>query len=535
VLGGWLIESALAVAEGGLGPYAKRRAQRRWMRRWVMLYLAAFMSGAAVGGCGGSGHPAAVRSAAAPTGTVHLTLGAPGRAVPRGFLGLSIEFQAVRAYTGSDPSAINPVFETLVRGLSPAQSPVLRIGGDSTDMSWYGPAAATAPVHASYRLTPSWLAITSSLAHAIDARMILGLNLAGDDPASDAAEAAADVQAFGSTLAAFEIGNEPNLYATIFHVRSADYGPARYRQEIRAIVSALPSGAAHVPLVGPALSAGPDPAGAGPWLTQMAAVLRSEPRMTTLSVHRYPLKHCYHMPPGSPQDPTIAHLLSSYSTVSLADSIHRWVAIARAQGVRLRVDELNSAACNGKSGVSDTFAASLWSTDALFSLLSAGADAVNVHTLPNSFYELFTFKHSEGRWTADVKPIYYGLRLFAQAAPLGSRLLTVDGATHTQRLSTWATTTGHTDRLVLIDKDPGHADTVTVRAPAGATATVERMTAPSVSSAQVNLGGRSYGQRTSTGRLAAPVTTTVRRGADGTCTIQVPGASAALLTFTMSA
>jgi hypothetical protein len=506
------------------------------MRGTVSSCLAVLMCGIAVAGCGGSGRSVLTHSAAIAVKPVHLILGAPQRALPRGFLGLSIEFQAIRAYTGSDPAAINPAFETLVRQLSPGQSPTLRIGGDSTDMSWYGPPGATAPAHASYRLTPSWLATTAGLAHAIDAQMILGLNLAGDDPASDAAEAGADVKAFGSTLAGFEIGNEPNLYAGIDHVRPMNFGPAQYRREIHAIVAALPADAAHVPLVGPALAAGPDPAGAGPWLTEMAAFLKSEPRVRTLSVHRYPLKPCY-LPPSSLQYPTIAHLLSSNATVSLGDSIHRWALVARAQDDKLRIDELNSAACKGKNGVSNTFAASLWSTDALFSLLSAGADAVNVHTLPGSFYELFTFQDHGGHWTADVKPVYYGLALFAQATPFGSRLLSVGGAIHTQRLSTWATTRGHTDRLVLIDKDPGHGDTVTVRAPAGAaeTATVERMAAPSVTSAHVSLGRRSYGPRTSTGTLGPPITEMIRRGPAGMFTIQVPGASAALVKFTTSA
>ena len=72
----------------------------------------------------------------APAVTISLPAKATGRRVPNGFLGLSLEFSAVRAYTGSDPGAINPVFEQLIRNLSPGQAPVLRIGGDSTDRSY---------------------------------------------------------------------------------------------------------------------------------------------------------------------------------------------------------------------------------------------------------------------------------------------------------------------------------------------------------------------------------------------------------------
>ncbi len=59
------------------------------------------------------------------------------RAIPAGFLGLSLEYSAVSAYAGRDPSAVDPVFEQLIRNLTPGQRPVLRIGGDTTDWSWY--------------------------------------------------------------------------------------------------------------------------------------------------------------------------------------------------------------------------------------------------------------------------------------------------------------------------------------------------------------------------------------------------------------
>src|ERR1700722_8273186 len=44
---------------------------------------------------------------------------AGARPIPAGFLGLSMEFQALPAYAGTDPSAINPVFTHLVSSLSP--------------------------------------------------------------------------------------------------------------------------------------------------------------------------------------------------------------------------------------------------------------------------------------------------------------------------------------------------------------------------------------------------------------------------------
>ena len=56
-----------------------------------------------------------------------------GRAITPGFLGLSLEYPAVPAYAGKDPKAVNPVFDQPIRNLAPAQSPDLRLGGDTTD------------------------------------------------------------------------------------------------------------------------------------------------------------------------------------------------------------------------------------------------------------------------------------------------------------------------------------------------------------------------------------------------------------------
>jgi hypothetical protein len=513
-------------------------------RRLAGAVAVALAAALVVSGCGGS---ASRRSPLVPVprGAVRLTLGANGRLVPRGFLGLSIEFPAIRAYTGSDPHAVNPVFEALVRGLSPGQAPVLRIGGDSSDLAYVPAPGVTAPDFVgAYRLTNGWLATTAALAHALGARMTLGLNLAADEPTLDAAEARAYLHWFGRrSIAALEIGNEPNLYAQIpefllpdgHHVtaRSPGFGPASYAREVTAVTAALPRTEPAWSLAGPALAASEDPDAAGAWTTRMGTLLRDAPAQRTLTVHRYPLLKCF-THPGQLQYPTIGHLLSPYSTSGLAAGVRQWVKIAGAEGRVVRIDELNSVACKGEAGVSDTFASALWATDVLFSLANAGVDGVNVHTLPGAAYAPFAFDRHRNHWQARVAPEYYGLKLFAQAAPPGSRLLTVAGAAHSRSLSVWATRSlGGSDRLVLIDKDPGHARTVTVAMPRGArSATLERMTASSVAATGgVRLGGRTFGALTASGRLAAPVTVPAPRARGGRVVVRLPGGSAALVTF----
>jgi Glycosyl hydrolase family 79 C-terminal beta domain len=466
---------------------------------------------------------------------------ATGHRVPYGFLGFSFEFQAVRAYTGSDPKHVNPVLKQLIRNLSPGQAPVLRIGGDSTDVSYALSAGVQPPPYVAYRLTPSWMATTGALARQLGARMIMGVNLVANDPALAAAEGRGYVKAFGRrAIEALEIGNEPNIYnqLTVYHTllgvpllaRPRTFGYPAFRRQFEAVARASP----HLELAGPALAVGPTPM-RGSWVQTMPDFLRRDPRVQIMTVHRYPLRNCY-VPPSFFQFPTVAHLLSRYSTAGLAASLHRWLGIAHDQHRQLRVDELNSVACRGKKGVSDTFASSLWATDALFSLLHAGVDGVNIHTLPKSSYELFEFTRAHGSWRSWVRPVYYGLQLFAQAAPPGSRLLKLPGlGGGSSVLSVWATRgTDRIDRVVLIDKDPSRAERVTLRPPSGTPggATLERLRARSVDSRfGVTLGGRTYGRETSTGQLSPAISQALTPNARGAYTITVPAGSAALVTL----
>ncbi|MGI9185560.1 MAG: glycosyl hydrolase family 79 C-terminal domain-containing protein [Solirubrobacteraceae bacterium] len=480
--------------------------------------------------------PAATVLAGVKGPTLQIAAGA-GRPIRLGFLGLSVEFQAVRAYTGNNPRVVNPVLLQLIRNLSPGQAPTLRIGGDSTDVSWVPTRGVKPPPYVSYRLTPSWLATTAALAHDLGARMTMGLNLAADEPALAAVEARAYLKTIGrSSIAALEIGNEPNVYGKIqvlhtllgapLYARPRDYGYPQFLSEFRAEAAASP----RLALAGPALAVGPTPM-LGSWVRTMPDFLRREQQLPSMTVHRYPLRNCF-VPPSSPQYPTVANLLSDYSTSGLTASLRRWIGIAHAQHRAIRVDELNSVACRGKTGVSDTFAASLWVTDALFSLVRAGVDGINMHTLPNSAYQLFQFSHSGGHWHARVEPVYYGLQLFAQAAPVGARLIGLHGLHGLPALSAWATRSRDgTVRVVLINKSQRDTRNVTLRAPGTVrSVTTERMQARSVHARDVTLGGRSYGAGTHTGRLATPILESVNHRGRGYL-VSVPRGSAALVTF----
>src|SRR5690348_13320313 len=120
-----------------------------------------------------------------------------GQAMRSGFLGVSFEYRAVHQYTGRNPLAINPVLIGLLKAMSPGQSPILRIGGDSADGTWWPIPGMIAPAGLYYRLTPGWMRTTQALASDLGAKLILGINLAAGRPAIAAAEGRALLAGIG--------------------------------------------------------------------------------------------------------------------------------------------------------------------------------------------------------------------------------------------------------------------------------------------------------------------------------------------------
>ncbi len=435
----------------------------------------------------------------APVADVRVTVGgAPlTRPLPGGFVGLSLEFPALPAYAGTNPRAIDPVFEQLVRNLSPGQEPVLRIGGDSGDLTWVPTPGLRRPAGASYTVSGRWLAVARALARELGARLILGVDLEAGRPALAAAEGRAFLAAIGRRyVRALEIGNEANRYPKLAWYRTASgrkvfarrrgYAFAGFAADYARTAREMPA----VALAGPTV-------GGFAWLSHLGGFLAAEPRVRVATFHRYPLDRCFSAR-RAPSYPTIAHLLSLRASRGMVAGLGHYVALAHRRQVAFRVDELNSVACAGQAGVSNTFASALWALDTVFSIARAGADGVNVHTFPGARYELFSLRRRNGRWAAAVRPEYYGLMMFAQAAPPGSRLvaLRLSGA---GAVRGWATagSAGRT-RVLLINDDTaaGHVAAVRVQRSRPGVATIERLLAPSVGAVSgVTLGGRSFGRR----------------------------------------
>jgi Glycosyl hydrolase family 79 C-terminal beta domain len=455
---------------------------------------------------------------------------AKGSAIPAGFLGLSLEYPAVEQYAGDNPAAVDPVLEQLIRNLAPGQRPVLRIGGDSSDWTWWPVPGTAQPGGVTFTLNQRWLMVTRALAAGLGARLILGLNLAANDRALAAAEARALLNGLGSGyVQALEIGNEPELYGAfawyrtpggqVVTARPAGYDFAAFTRDFTNFGAALPG----VSLAGPAIS------GTG-WFPNLSQFAGAEPALRLLTVHRYPLQNCFTQP-GRARYPTIGHLLSNAASNGLARALAPYASVAHQHGLPIRIDELNTVSCGAYPQLSKSFASALWALDTLFELAHAGVDGVNVHTFPDAGYELFKLSSVNGGWRAEVAPEYYGLLMFAQAAPPGSRLVRIGGSGGPVKI--WATRAPDGQvRIVMINKDVARPHVVKLQPGyVSGSARLERLMAPSAAaSTGVTLGGQSFGPETDTGSLAQLSQTAVQQSA-GHYAISLPAASAALLTL----
>ena len=394
-----------------------------------------------------------------------------GQKVPRSFLGLSVEWDSLRAYGASAER-----LERLLEPLAASQGGLaLRIGGNSADSAWWNPEGRRRPRIVQHDLDERTVRDAGSLAKALGGPVTLGVNLALRDPQNARAlvESARDALPPGR-LDAIELGNEPDLYtaAKTFRVpgavhrrvrKHARYEPRHYGRDVDRYLDALRGSGARFSVGGFARPF---------WWSSLPGLLdRWNDRAGVLAVHMYALPYC-----DAPAPPA-SWLMTREASRGLAKKIRPIAGLARRRGLSLRVSEMNSAVCGGRRGISDRSYASVWLADILFALASEGVRQTNVHTWRHAVYAPFT---AGGR----RRPALDGMETFARAAPAGSRLAatSVSGG-----VRAWAT------------RDPGGAVRVAVIAPRGGSV---RVTVPRRSCASLWIAGR--GHRPCTRRIRLP-------------------------------
>ncbi len=96
----------------------------------------------------------------------------------------------------------------------------------------------------------------------------------------------------------------------------------------------------------------------------------------SISWHTYPLSAC----DGNTNK--IWSLLEDFASIGIALEVVLWTPVAASLKVPLYIGEGNSCACGGQYNISNTFAATLWSTDAMLNMATVGISRWNFHGQP---------------------------------------------------------------------------------------------------------------------------------------------------------
>jgi len=430
---------------------------------------------------------------------------APVDAIPTSFLGFSHEWGVAETLMGDQANGVNSGYRTLVGTLAGKMGGplVLRIGGGSTDTSGNATAATVQPF--------------VELAQAENVRFILGVNLGSNNIQLAEQQANLFVASVpSSALSAIEIGNEPDDYAEN-GLRPSNYSWSDYQLQFQEWQQGITSQSKTTPIAGPVL-------GGGGWIANaQTSAQHSTLSPSMITQHRYVA--CY-----NPADPFPADfLLQASSATSSIPVLKPYVVVAHQLKLPFRLDETNSICMGGQLGVSDTFSSALWAVDTMFELANIGVDGVNWHSdFDGGAYNLFHFSSPNGGkyYLLQVRPLYYGLLFFAQAAGNNAQLMNTSTLA-SGNVKVWVTTDGNGHaHMVIIDKEPSLAGNVQLTLPGFSSGTVSALEAPSYQSTSgITIAGQTF-DGSSDGTLRGTATTSTVYPANGLWTIPVGAMSA---------
>lgn len=463
---------------------------------------------------------AAVPASAATPQVVTIASATTGTALANSSVGLSFEASdlALPAFTDGDLAAY----------LKTLGTSVIRIGGNTSDETFWTSTGETPPAWSIATITPADLTALDTLAKASGWKVVLGVNLKEYDPTRAADEAAHAQAALGSSLLAVEIGNEPDLYSQY------SGNTAKYVSDFESYVTAIEKAAPGVPIEGS------DAAGAPNGSFQNAFVAAEQglgkPNIVELTNHFYPLSDC-----SSSDDPTIAGLLGTSvrnSETSVADEA---VAESAKLGLPAVIDEGNSVVCEGMPGVSDVYASALWEIDAQLDMAREGVSGYYMHGTVLQcdtgkplfmYYTPLCAPTASDATAGDLaaQPEYYGLAALHELGT-GGFLNVTNPAWATVRVYAIQHTNGTVSIVLDNVSDPASNGPTSLQLDLGSSFTSGEeysLTASALAAKTgITLGGQTV---QSNGSLAAPTQTAVAVSGS-TLTVSVPAGTAEFLTL----
>ena len=339
-----------------------------------------FFAGCLVGGMAIAQSPVALRIDAA----------APGKPIPANFIGLSFETGSLQYNSAGVDGYLfdssNKQLLTLFRNLGVAD---LRIGGNSVDRNKAGYIPAPKDIDALFRF-----------AKAAHVNVIYSLRLLNGNPKEDASAAKYVWNNYQKYLAAFAIGNEPNLYKGADpEIKDEASFFTKWNRFDEAIGDAVPG----------ARIGGPDNGTAGAtWAAYLAGHKRDSKNPAFIFAHYYVGGGTR----GRPAQALIDEMLSqSWDTVRYPAYYAKIGALASSDGLPYRLTELNSfvAPFPGTWGGNNSFATALFALDCMHWWAAHGAGGVNFHTVVGK-YNGTIYRDAKGDY--QVYPMGYGIQAF---------------------------------------------------------------------------------------------------------------------------
>jgi hypothetical protein len=371
-----------------------------------------------------------------------------GGAIGNAFAGLSYEKSSLYEplFSASNTNLIG-IFKRL-------GSSVLRVGGNSVDKNVWTPAG---PGQTAGQIAPSDVAALAAFVKAAGWQCLYGINLGGaasgaTTPALAAAEVAYAVQQFGTSLLGIEIGNECDLYGDTGNYFAGNWSLAQFEALWEQFRAAILASSPSVPITGPA-SAGSE----STWTVPFGKTVTSS-QITLLTQH-------YYRANGQSPSSTAAYLITPDTT--LVNDLAILQAGAQTIGIPYRMAECNSYYNGGSSGISDSYASSLWVIDYLFDCAQAGASGVNFHGGGNGAG--YTPIADSSGTVVGARPEYYGIVMFTLAGAGTLYQTTVSAAALNVTAYAVKTTAGGLN-IIVVNKDSTQNLQLTLTLPQSATA-----------------------------------------------------------------
>jgi hypothetical protein len=397
-------------------------------RRAVIQLLGGLAVGGLLDACGGNpGASAANPQPPPPSGTTPIPIAVSGAReglLGAGFAGLSYEksSMSVPRFTADNVDLVG-----LFKLLGPS---LLRLGGGSVDQTHWAP---TGTGRTSGEVAPADIDALAGFLRETGWTILYGVNLATSTASAAAAEVAYAANAFGASLYGVEFGNECNEYPG--HYFPATWSLSDFVTLWEQFRSAVVQAAPDVAITGPGSVV--DISG---WTIPFGkAVTRAQ--LSLLTQHYY---RGNGLAPGS----TAASLVSPDPT--LKADLALLAAGSASIGVPFRITETNSFYNGGASGVSDSYASSLWVIDHLFTIALAGATGANLHGGGDG--SGYTPIADDNGVVVEARPEYYGALLFTMAGQ-GALIATSVAASG---LNVTAYTVNSPDgslRIVIVNKE----------------------------------------------------------------------------------